>query len=86
MSLVEPQRYPGIRSDFERTFDTLRSLPADIWVTSHAREFGRYRKFVASRKAKDPVQPFLDRAGYLAYIEKGEARFRKLLAEQEQHR
>jgi metallo-beta-lactamase class B len=81
--LMEPQRYPGIRADFERTFRVLRSLPADIWVTAHAREWGRYRKFSESRKAKEPVAPFLDRDGYLRYIDNGEARFRKLLAEQQ---
>jgi metallo-beta-lactamase class B len=86
MRLVEPQRYPGIRADFERTFGVLRSLPADIWVTAHARDWGRYRKFSESRKAKDPVQPFLDREGYLAYIDKGEARVRKLLEEQQRER
>jgi metallo-beta-lactamase class B len=80
--LVEPQRYPGIREDFERSFSVLRALPADIWVTSHARAFGRYRKFLEQAKANNPVDPFLDHQGYLRYIDDGEARFRKLLEEQ----
>jgi len=82
-SLVEPQRWPGIRADFERSFRVLRSLPADIWVTSHAREFGRWRKFSQRAQAKDPVDPFIDREGYLRYIDSAEARFRRRLAEQE---
>ena len=86
VSLVEPENYPGIRADFEHTFAVLRSLPMDIWVTSHARAFGRYAKFVESGKARDPVEPFLDRAGYLAYLDKGEAAFRKLLLEQQGRR
>ena len=69
--------YPGYRSDFERTFRVLRSLPADIWVTSHARLFGRYRKFVARADAANPADPFVDREGYRAYIDSGEARFRR---------
>jgi metallo-beta-lactamase class B len=69
--------YPGHRADFERTFRVLRSLPADVWVTSHARLFGRYRKFVARSSAKNPADPFIDRAGYRAYIDSGEARFRR---------
>lgn len=84
MSLVEPERYPGIRADFERSFSVMRSLPADIWVTSHAREFGRYRKFRERATAEDPVEPFMDREGYLRYIDTAEARFRKRLAEQQQ--
>jgi metallo-beta-lactamase class B len=83
MSLVEPQKYPGIRADFERTFQVMRSLPEDIWVTSHAREFGRYRKFVARAQSKDPVDPFIDRDGYRRFIDKGEADFRALLAKQQ---
>ncbi len=83
VSLVEPENYPGIRADFEHTFKVLRSLSMDIWVTGHARTWGRYRKFVESGKAKDPVEPFMDRAGYLSFIDKGEEQFRKLLAEQQ---
>jgi metallo-beta-lactamase class B len=70
-------RYPGHQADFERTFRVLRSLPADIWVTSHARLFGRYRKFAARAAARDSVNPFIDPAGYRAYIDSGEARFRR---------
>lgn len=69
--------YPGQRADFEHTFRVLRSIPADIWVTSHARLFGRYRKFVASKSAKDPADAFIDPAGYRAYVDSGEARFRR---------
>ena len=69
--------YPGNRTDFERTFRVLRGLPADIWVSSHARLFGRYRKFVARDIAKNPADPFIDREGYRAYIDSGEARFRR---------
>ena len=75
--------YPGIRADFERSFRTLRSLPVDIWVTSHAREFGRYRKFSERARVADPVAPFIDRDGYLRYIDSAELRFRKLLADKQ---
>ena len=73
--------YPEIRADFERTFRTLRSLPADIWVTTHARDFGRYRKFRERAIAKNPVDPFIDREGYRAYIDSAEAKLRKLIAD-----
>jgi metallo-beta-lactamase class B len=70
-------RYPEQGADFERTFRVLRSLPADIWVSSHARLWGRYRKFVASATAKNPVDPFIDPEGYRAYIDTHEAEFRQ---------
>ena len=70
-------KYPEQPADLERTFRVLRSMPADIWVSSHARLWGRYRKFVARDTAKDPVDPFIDPEGYRAYVDSGEARFRR---------
>jgi len=70
-------RYPEQAADLERTFRTLRGLPADIWVSSHARLWGRYRKFVARDTARHPVDPFIDPDGYRAYVDSGEARFRR---------
>jgi metallo-beta-lactamase class B len=70
-------QYPEQKDDIERSIRLLRSLPADIWVTCHARWWGRYRKFVASGTAKDPVQPFIDTAGYRAYLDSAEARFHR---------
>ncbi len=69
-------RYPEQEADIERSFRVLRSLPADIWVTCHARSWGRYRKFVASKTAKIAVDPFIDPDGYRAYIDAAEADFR----------
>ena len=70
-------RYPGQEADLERSFRVLRSLPADVWVTSHARLWGRYRKVVARDTASDPVDPSIDREGYRAYVDTAEARFRR---------
>jgi len=69
-------QYPEQEADLERSFSVLRSLPVDIWVTCHARWWGRYRKFVASTTAKDPVEPFIDPAGYRAYIDAAEGELR----------
>lgn len=70
-------RYREQGADLQRSFRVLRSLPADIWVTCHARQWGRYRKFVARAKAKNPVDPFIDPEGYRAYIDDAEAKHRK---------
>ena len=75
--------YPEIRAAFERSFRTLRSLPADIFLTTHARKFGRWRKFQESLEAEDPVEPFIDPEGYLRYIDSAEERFREVLADQQ---
>ena len=70
-------RYPEQEADRERSLRVLRSLQADIWVTNHARAWGRYRKFVASTTAKNPVDPFIDPEGYGAFIDAAEAELRQ---------
>jgi metallo-beta-lactamase class B len=70
-------RYPEQAADRERSVRLLRSLPADIWVTNHARAWGRYRKFVASATAKNPVDAFIDPEGYRAFIDAAEADLRE---------
>ncbi len=70
-------RYPEQGADLERSFRVLRSLPADVWVTSHARLWGRYRKFVARDTAQSQVDPFIDPQGFRAYVDTAEARFRR---------
>jgi metallo-beta-lactamase class B len=70
-------RYPEQGADRERSIRVLRGLPADIWVTCHARWWGRYRKFVASTTAKNPVDPFIDPEGYRAFIDAAEAELRE---------
>jgi len=83
VSLVEPEAYPGIRTDFERSFRTRRSLPADIFLASHADMFDMNRKRRERADAENPVDPFIDRAGYLSFIDRAEARFREALAKQQ---
>lgn len=83
MKLVEPESYPGIRSDFEQSFNTLRKLPADIFLASHGSFFDMDRKRRERADAKDPAEPFIDRAGYVRHIDNAERRFRELLAKQQ---
>jgi metallo-beta-lactamase class B len=75
--VVPVMRYPEQAADIERSLRLLRNLPADIWVTSSSRSWGRYSKFVASKTAQNPVDPFIDREGYRAYIDAAEAEFRQ---------
>jgi len=77
LGILATTRYPEQGSDLERSFRVLRSLPADIWVTVHARWWGRYRKFVASAASQNPVDPFIDPQGYRAFIDAAEAELRQ---------
>jgi metallo-beta-lactamase class B len=69
-------RYREQADDLGRSFAVLRGLPVDIWVASHGRAWGRYRKFAARAGAPNPVDPFIDRDGYRAFIDDAEAALR----------
>lgn len=84
MHLADPQAYPGIRDDFERSFKTLRALPADIFLGSHGSFFDLSRKRNAQSGAERRVDPFIDRDGYRRYIDNAEQRFNETLAKQRQ--
>jgi metallo-beta-lactamase class B len=72
LGVLATSQYPEQAADRERSIRMLRALPADIWVTCHARWWGRYRKFVASTTASDPVEPFIDPEGYRAFLDAAE--------------
>jgi len=69
-----PATYPGIEADYEKTFRVLKSLPCDVFLGAH----GSFYSLVQKREAlsKNPPQnPFIDPAGYQAYITRAESAF-----------
>lgn len=70
-------KYPEYKQDFEKTVAKLRELDPDIWVTSHARAWGRFKKFSQLPTARDSVTLFIDRTGYRAYVDSGAARIER---------
>jgi metallo-beta-lactamase class B len=58
--------YPDVGKDYAYTLDALKKLQFDLWVASHASQFGLHEK----RKPDDGYRPevFSDRAGYDASI------------------
>jgi metallo-beta-lactamase class B len=79
--LVGNKKYPGIVQDYEKTFQVLKSLPADLFLGAHGDYYGMDAKY-AKLKAGGP-NPFVDPEGYKAYIANREASFRKELAKQQ---
>jgi len=69
--------YPGIAEDYARTFRELRSMTADIWLSSHAGQFDLRHK----HKPGDRYDPsrFDDPAGYRAALEGLEKAYRDQL-------
>jgi metallo-beta-lactamase class B len=54
--------YPEVGSDYAHTFSEMKKLQFDIWLSSHASQFGLHQK----RKVGDPYRPeaFMDQKGY----------------------
>jgi metallo-beta-lactamase class B len=65
--------YPDIAKDYAYTFKAMRSLSFDLWVSSHASQFGLHDK----RKPGDDYNPsaFNDRQGYEKALADLEARY-----------
>jgi len=72
--LVGNRNYPQIADDYVKTFTVLKNLPCDIFLGAHGAYFGLKEKF-AKMKAGGP-NPFIDPAGYKAYVAEREAAFR----------
>lgn len=72
--------YPGITTDYVRTFKVLKSLPCDIFLGAHASYYDGQSKAAAQRAQPKAANPFVDPKGYQAYIDAAERRFRDQLA------
>ena len=81
--LVGNTNYPRIAEDYERTFSVLESLPVDLFLGAHGSYFGLKRKY-EQMKAGQP-NPFIDPAGYHAYVSERKDAFRKEWDRQKQH-
>ena len=73
--LVGNKNYPQIADDYVKTFRVLKSLPVDLFLGAHGAYFGMLAK-VEKMKAGGP-NPFIDPAGYKAYVSEREATFLK---------
>ena len=80
-TLVGNKEHPEIVSDYESTFRRLKALKVDLFLSSHASAFEMAEK-LELRKANPSVNPFIDPKGYSEILERTEAAFRKLLANQ----
>jgi metallo-beta-lactamase class B len=74
-SLTDVPGYPDIAKDYAYTLDAMKKLTFDIWVSSHASQFGLHSK----HKPDDAYNPvaFLDRKGYDAQLSMLQSVFNK---------
>ncbi|HEX4178903.1 MAG TPA: subclass B3 metallo-beta-lactamase [Rhizomicrobium sp.] len=75
------KKYPGIAKDYEKTFRVLKALPADVFLGAHGDYYGLDVKYPKLKPGAP--NPFIDPAGYKAYIAERDDAFRKELAKQQ---
>lgn len=78
--LIDNPLYPTIAADFEQTFRVLKSLPVDVFLGAHGSYYDLEAKY--ARLKRGAPSPFIDRAGYVAYVADRERAFRAELARQ----
>jgi metallo-beta-lactamase class B len=80
--VVNNPRYPKILKDYKSSIATMRGLPCDIFLAAHPGQFGMDDKLAELKAHPDGPNPFVDPAGYKAYLNDSEADLKKMAAEQ----
>jgi metallo-beta-lactamase class B len=80
VKLLGEPRYPGIAQDYAKTFEKQKALACDIFLSSHAGQYGLHAKYKQG-DAYDPGR-FMDPEGYRKAVAAAEAAYRKQLAEE----
>jgi metallo-beta-lactamase class B len=78
--LVNNKDYPEIAEDYPKSFRKLRTLPCDVFIAAHGDFYHLAEKY--AKIGKTPANPFIDPAGYRAYIDEKERDFYARLAAQ----
>ena len=83
LQYVGNKDYPSIAEDMRATYKKARTLPAELWVSSHASFYGLAAKYakLEKRGPGDP-NPFVDPQGYQAHVDEYEKTFEAALARQ----
>lgn len=76
--LVNYSKYPNIAEDYMRSFDILRSIPAEVFLVSHTSHYDLEGKL--KKMGQPGPNPFIDPQGYKDYIVRFEKGFKEQYA------
>jgi len=79
--LVNNTSYPKIAQDYEQTFRVLKGLPCDVFLGAHGSYYDMLEKYARLKDGGE--NPFVDPAGYKAYVADREEAFKDELRKQE---
>ncbi len=75
--LVGNPKFPEIADEYARSFRVLRSLPVDVYLAPHVRQFWADKKV---KRLGEATNPFVDPDGYKRAIDEWEKSYRDQLA------
>jgi metallo-beta-lactamase class B len=78
--LVNNTKYPHIAEDYAKSFRVWKSLPCDIFLGAHGNYYGLKEKY--AKLQAGGANPFIDPAGYRAYIDEKQHAYEANLREQ----
>ena len=79
--LVNNSKYPAMAADFAKSFSIWKELKADVFLGAHGAYYGMLEKYEKLKKG-GAGNPFIDPAGYRAYIADREKAYLENLARQ----
>jgi metallo-beta-lactamase class B len=79
--LVGNRNYPEIAEDFAKSIKIYKALPVDVFLASHAWFYDPAGKYARAQKSANP-NPYIDPAGYKAWVGNMEKNWNSLMAEQ----
>jgi metallo-beta-lactamase class B len=80
--LVNNKDYPEIAEDFAKSIKTYKTLPGDVFLGAHSWFFdlaGKYKRLGSG------ANPYVDPAGYKAWVDNQEKNYQATLAEQKKN-
>jgi metallo-beta-lactamase class B len=72
---IDNDRYPNIIEDFQHTFAVLKSLPCDVFLSSHTTQFHFNRKYYRDEKHEYDPERYVDPIGYQLEVQQLEEKF-----------
>jgi metallo-beta-lactamase class B len=70
--LINNPTYPSIAKDYKHSFETMKSLPCDIFLGAHAGYFQMSGKYSLRNKSSNP---FIDPQGYKKHVAEKQREF-----------
>ena len=80
VKLLGNARYPAIAEDYARTFERQQALDCDIFLSSHASQYGMHTKYQPGAAYRP--DRFVDPAGYRRAVDAAESAYRRQLAQE----